>query len=312
MSTTPEKSSAPNGDGHGEGVTDDAAERLVAFAREYYSTAFPNPDRRDCPPPEKIRTTVLSGLPPNEGLSRHLFGCSECYNFYRALRAEREASPGAVAASQGAAVASRRSRLASAFGGQLGPRRWVLVGAAALAVVAFGWAVWRVVVGKKETAAHNAPVVTPTPSPAAEAPAPAPVGATPAPLIASASPPPRAGDIESDLIVRHVDLEAYAARRGAAALGDGGESGIGLPPARLRLTLTLPENSGADRYSVSLVNRSDQVIAAARARSHDGRRLTVNLDLRRLAGGSYRLRLARPGEPPEYYRVLIAQPQAKR
>jgi hypothetical protein len=177
-----------------------------------------------------------------------------------------------------------------------------LIGAAALLAVAAGWVMWPAPDKADRSEARHA---AETPSALPATPERAEVGSSPPPLIASASPNASAGAAADGPVVRQIDLEEYAATRNATAPGAGREPTMSLPKNNLRLTLRLPENSRAGLYAASLINGGGRTLVAARARSRDGRRLSLNLDLRRVAGGKYRLSLARTGEPPQHYRVLI-------
>lgn len=301
-STTPEKNSARN---HHGGDGSDTAEALVSLAREHFSAEFPNPDRRGCPSSAVVRESVLGGRPPDGEWSRHLFACAECFNLYRAILVEREAS-------QGVPAVSWRSRLASTFGGRPNVLRLSLVGAAAaLFVISAGWLAWHTAGNTDKAVVRPGPAASTSPLARAEAPKPGPEGEAMA-EIASKARHQRSPAAESVPIIRRVDLEDYVALRNLAAPDAGENAEIRLPQARLRLILRLPENSQAGLYSVSLVTGDGQSVAADRARSRDGKRLTINLDLRRLAGGKYGLNLSRPGEPPEQYRVSLAEPPRKR
>jgi len=58
---------------------------LLDFARSYLSEAFPNPDRRGCPPDAALRSLAFN---PNEGepaLTEHLAACSPCFRRYGEL-----------------------------------------------------------------------------------------------------------------------------------------------------------------------------------------------------------------------------------
>ncbi len=110
-----------------------------------------------------------------------------------------------------------------------------------------------------------------------------------------------------EIMTVKIDLEDYPSLR-AAARGEGAKA-IQLPAARTRLSLRLPENSGNGWYHASVVDEAEQPLAENIAKSRDGKRLSVLLDLRKLAAQSCRLRLARANSAPDYYAVRIAARQ---
>jgi len=63
-------------------------EEIVTFARRYYATGFPNPQRRGCPPPGEIMKVVSRRRAPDQALREHLFECSECFGEYRQALAQ--------------------------------------------------------------------------------------------------------------------------------------------------------------------------------------------------------------------------------
>ncbi|HKB09751.1 MAG TPA: hypothetical protein VKD69_03815, partial [Vicinamibacterales bacterium] len=61
-------------------------EEVSETAIEYFSTAFPNPERAGCPGPERLRAAASSADPVSGDLRTHLFQCSECFISFRAAR----------------------------------------------------------------------------------------------------------------------------------------------------------------------------------------------------------------------------------
>lgn len=57
---------------------------LLAFARSYLSEAFPNPERRGCPPDDALRLLAIRPLQGDESVGEHLTCCSPCFNAYMA------------------------------------------------------------------------------------------------------------------------------------------------------------------------------------------------------------------------------------
>jgi hypothetical protein len=84
-----------------------------------------------------------------------------------------------------------------------------------------------------------------------------------------------------------------------------GEKVISLPSTRASLVLQLPETGAPGKYNVSLIGAFGQLLLSSAAFSHDGVKLQVTLDLRRVPLKKYRLRLWRNGEAPAFYDVII-------
>jgi len=65
------------------------AEELLGSARSYFSEAFPNPERIDCPPDSYLKTMAEH---PSEAahahVSQHLTCCSPCFNRYMEILAD--------------------------------------------------------------------------------------------------------------------------------------------------------------------------------------------------------------------------------
>jgi hypothetical protein len=275
---------------------------LIAAAREYFATGFPNPEHQGCPPPDDITALVRSGRAPGEALSGHLFSCSECFNLYRAAMARR-------AAASSAAAPSRPHLFASLWANK---RSWLLAAALCLLCLSpVGWFAWRAFFKAEPPAVsegkNNAGSTTGAQMGGAmpdASPSPAPT-ASPAPRVDVPATPP--GVQEKETVPVRLDLEDYVARRQIGGAGDAAEQAIRLPAARVRLTLRLAEQSAAGSYVVSVVDLSGREVAGARAVSRDGRRLTATLDLGGLSGVKYRLRLSPGGGPPEHYPVRIEE-----
>lgn len=269
-------------------------EAVVASAREHFATAFPNPRREGCPAAGVIQTVVESERVPNDALQAHLFNCSECFNEYRtAVQTWRMEK-------QRAAKLGRRSAW-ELFG------NWrTLVSAAAAALVLLSAGLW---FGRASSPQSNQVRSQPTPMApvVAESKQPESIGTTsPTPSVAE----PQSHISQESLLAVKIDLNDTrslgAQRRG------GGEAGspILLRRARLRLLLTLRENSPAGSYRVSLFENGRKCDAAV-ARSFDGKTLQIMLDLRRVAGSQARLSIQRANQPdvaPDEYSVVIERP----
>jgi hypothetical protein len=57
---------------------------LLEFARSYLSDAFPNPERKGCPPDDTLRLLASRPTQSDESISNHLTCCSPCFNAYMA------------------------------------------------------------------------------------------------------------------------------------------------------------------------------------------------------------------------------------
>ncbi len=66
---------------------------LLHFTRSYLSEAFPNPERKGCPPDDALRVLASGPIQRGESVSDHLTCCSPCFNAYMAhlARARAEA-----------------------------------------------------------------------------------------------------------------------------------------------------------------------------------------------------------------------------
>ena len=63
-------------------------DELLAAARQSLSEDHPNPERRNCPPPEAIRLLALDPTRADEFLNLHLTICSPCFRLYSQYLAE--------------------------------------------------------------------------------------------------------------------------------------------------------------------------------------------------------------------------------
>jgi hypothetical protein len=70
---------------------------LVDFTHSYLSEAFPNPERKGCPPHDALRALASGPTQSNKTISDHLTCCSPCFNAYTdhlaRARAEAVQSP---------------------------------------------------------------------------------------------------------------------------------------------------------------------------------------------------------------------------
>lgn len=261
-------------------------EALIAAGQRYFATAFPNPERAGCPLPAALHELIAAEQVPDAALRAHLFHCSECFNQYRVLVVERR---GQAAPHRRANTVAPWAQLMTAL------RSWripAVVGATALLLLAAG-----IFISRPQPSAPHLGQSSPQPTLTARTDAPA----SPAP------PAPEQRAEASPLLARRIDLNDYTA---LATVGRGANepparSVIKLPRAHLQLDLTLPMGSAPGRYQVSLVDAFYQPRAQGQARSRDGQRLHVALDLRPLRGSHYTLRLTRAQAAPDDYPVVI-------
>lgn len=64
---------------------------LLKFARSYLSEAFPNSERKGCPPDNTLRLLANRPTESDESISNHLTSCSPCFNAYMAHLAHARA-----------------------------------------------------------------------------------------------------------------------------------------------------------------------------------------------------------------------------
>lgn len=271
MSDTEKKTSIP-----------ETPEELVSLAQEYFSHEFPGWGS-DCPSPSEIAKLIESGKLPDDALREHLLICSRCFATYRErLQTFRDMQP---------VVRSLRSRIIEWLHDP-----WVRVLAASLpgllvtvlAVFYFG--------SKKPQDRVNS--VNP------------PVGVVNANANVAttiASPSPAQTDLstktEKATLVARIDLRNYSAQRGSAA-------GEEPPPVEIEqkptaFTITLPEDSPAGTYLVSIVDAFGKVTKTRNSYSADGKRLTAILNLDNLRNEKYRLCVSQSSEPPNCYSIVI-------
>jgi hypothetical protein len=62
---------------------------FFGFAKSYLSEAFPNPQRIDCPAESDLARMAEHPIPErDDNFSRHLTGCSPCFNRYMEILAD--------------------------------------------------------------------------------------------------------------------------------------------------------------------------------------------------------------------------------
>ena len=300
----------------------ESTDEMIAFARGYFASDFPNLERTGCPKPGTISEIVRAGKQPDAKLRAHLFGCSECFvGFDREMRARGNAQP---------AAASWWSNLPMPL--LLRPVQ-LLVAVLCVFLIALAGIYLRHVylekpapdiageqpnqvsvppseAPKDEPAAPTTPRTSPTQvapvERAEDFPRPRRTVRRQAPSVPRPRPPRQdAGELSALNTVR-VDLEEYSALRGG---GDNqpkaGRKVIFLRRAPTLLKLRLPKGHLTGAYSMSVVDAFDKPLVMTLAHSTDGKSLQATLDARKFVPGEYRLRLAREGEAPEYFPLVV-------
>src|SRR6266403_3444653 len=64
------------------------SKEFLAFARSYLSDAFPNPNRRGCPPDEALQSLAVNPSETQRTITEHIASCSPCFNRYSELLTE--------------------------------------------------------------------------------------------------------------------------------------------------------------------------------------------------------------------------------
>jgi hypothetical protein len=256
-------------------------EELVSLAQEYFSHEFPN-SGRDCPSPGEIVELIESGKLPDDALLEHLLVCSRCFVTYtERLQRSRDTQP---------VVDSLRRRISELLHD---PRLRVLVASLpVLLITVLAVFYFRSNNPPEKVTLVNSPVEVVNTNSNAVTTAPA----SPVQIDPSTK-------IEEAMHVARIDLRNYSRQRG-------GETGEEPPPVQLEqkptpFTITLPEDSPAGTYSVSILDAFGKVIKTRNSYSADGKRLTATLNLDNLRNQKYRLCVSRSSEPPNCYPIVI-------
>jgi hypothetical protein len=245
---------------------------LTAFARDYFSTHFPNPSRTGCPPPDDLRELISTHKTPSDELRRHLFGCSTCFQLYRkALAVQKDAVTGGSGWQQALVAFMRPSVLA--------PTIAVL----ALLIILGVWVRYVRDNRSGSYVASNSHTY-------------------------SASPSTKQTQQSSDLSAEdprtriNIDFNNYRVQRG-------GKNGENPTPEVSRTTvafaITLPEGSAAGEYAVLLEDAYGTAVKKTSAQSSDGKTISVDVDLSKLVPQKYRLCVARKSESPNCYAINL-------
>lgn len=101
-----------------------------------------------------------------------------------------------------------------------------------------------------------------------------------------------------------VDLDEYKTMRNRQQSSEARKM-IRLPQSRTRIVFNLPEGLVKGVYSILIIDAFNKPLVSSKARSTDGKTLTVVLDTTGLEAKSYRLCITHEGEAPNYYLVVI-------
>jgi hypothetical protein len=287
----------------GEPSPDDSGEpeALIAFAQNYFGADFSNPERVGCPSPLALRSLARSGELPDDELCAHLFGCSECFNEYRAALEAGRADAPAIAVS---GWARWREQLSAAF--SLKP----VFAAGIIILITVSTAVW---LAWRETGKPEAPSVArlepESPGASPDKLSTTETSATSAPLPATTPPRTARRPSPEPIAQVRVKLAEHRALRDVAATGGGERKPIELPAARARLVIELPADSLKGSYLVGVADADVAHLVISKTRSLDGKSLIVTLNLRRLSKKASFLSVGRPGKAPYIYPVVIGNPK---
>ena len=241
---------------------------------DFLLEAFPNPERKGCPDEQTLRAFAEDRLPPGDPILRHISSCSECYAEYRHYRQDwKEASRTA-----GYGTEPAQSSELNPFIGAKRPtasvpakRSKVLPWAIAAGLLA--------VIGGGLFAKEHRPA--------------APAGSY---VASNAGPVNASVDLFNAITVR----------------GSGGDEAtplqrpVSLPSSIVLLAVTLPRFSQSGPYEVIVskdrLGKGDVAHGRGNAVEVDGKvSLTVTLDLRITAPGTYFLATVRGSDNGTYY-----------
>jgi hypothetical protein len=265
---------------------------LISAARKYFAGEFRAARRSTCLNRARLDELIETRSLPPDDVREHLFGCSECFEYFRTR------------------LAASRSAVAPATAGEtlLGTLigKWLPWATAALVAAGLaGFVLWRYLPpSHQRNASEDLTIVKATPSPLPETPSESPTPAPDEPPTPRPSPevkPPPPGQKGAALATQllSIDLRGRQLLRGRNE--PAGAAPILASAARNRLLIRLPEGSPRGAYEVSLVDAFGEAVVSGRARSPDGRSLSVVLDMRALPSRGYRLCLSQAGGGPSCF-----------
>lgn len=272
---------------------------LAEAGIEHFGRHFPNPQRKNCPPPESFEALVQGQQLPSDELREHLFSCSECFVSYRAaLSGERT-----VESSVAGTILNRKrrhQRLVPIFGGL---------------VMVLGLATLFVLVKKISQTGDHQVSVNANERPSVATPADGrvlqQVLSSPSPENTPAEPPASQGgrnDSSTHMAANRVtiDLERDDALRGAEQVK---QKSVSLRRARNELTVKLPAGSPAGTYQVILNDSFGTALRSVIANSRDGKQLRLDWNLASVATGKYLVCVTRETEVPQCVLAKIETPR---
>jgi hypothetical protein len=277
----------------------ESSDEFLEFAREYFSTEFPNPDMVGCPSREKLAAIARSNDLPDDTLRSHLFSCSACFNLYREVAGK--------AAHVGESLWRRVVVSVS------GVRAAAYAAAVLLAFLSIlGVFIWRN--GMKAT---DSPPARPEASTVKE-PSNTDTTSNRQPFISENRAPDQSATMKNKnaaaQIVRNfirIDPESHAPSR---AVGENNsEDRISLPRSLNSLLLVLPEGSNKGFYTVSIRDGFGKTILRGKKTFSNGKTLKTVLDIRQLSGESYYLCVSRQSdedEVPHCYAIVVSARKA--
>lgn len=240
---------------------------------QYFLEAFPNPERKGCPPGKTLQALAENTLPPGHPALRHVVSCSECYAEYRHYRLDwEEAHGGAAFVKQ----APKKEPVSSVAVPSKQPSRHMSRWAIAAGVV--------VLLGGASFFAIEHRSVEPHP----------------AELASNAAP-----------VQVTVDLFDAVTTRGASDEPTPLQQ-VSLPSSKVVLAVTLPRFSESGPYQilVSKDRAAKDVVARGvgdAVESGEKVQLSANLDLSHAAPGTYFLATVRGSDNGTYYYPLKIQ-----
>lgn len=297
-----------------------AAEELLADAREYYATAFSNPERQNCPARRELISPLESNRLPDENLRRHLLSCSECFRDFHAARQAQSRTEKAAAISNRA----EKSWLSFLFN----PLPIAATVAGLLLVATIVFFAWRKTNEKVAVGNQTAPILTSQP---VEKDLPnqnannSEIGfsqtennsqpnqnanqtntKTSANKIREQNPNPNAAKLIAQNTIRF-DVKPQEVWRAEQNGGRKNEIVKTFKAMATVLQLNLPPEYPSGVYEVSFYDETGNKITAQTATRRKSEKLEVKFDLRPFSGRRLRLCIAPNGEVPDCYPVKIGK-----
>lgn len=313
---------------------EELTDEVTAFSREYRASEFSNPHRKNCLPADIMQTVADSGELPGADFREHLLNCSPCFNEFQKIRqnASREGS----AADEAGIVAKKESWFVFFLKPAFAAFAVLLVSGAAAAIIVVFYAVRDTssspdsgISVKKETVVNinenvridvsqnseTGPVI---PQNKEKEPA----DSTHVKSKTGTNLPDSnkekngsglkdnknsARETQSNLLAKNIiklDLSKAAVYRN----DNSREMIYALPDARSKISVKLPENYPAGRYTVSLLSEFGKPLIENQIIPADGKNIRFNLDLSNKSGKA-RLCIAPKDEIPDCLAVTIGNKQ---